>query len=535
MPIDVPPRLLDTLQTVLAEPALSMHWYRLGQALLGEPDTDLRGAVVRGVLNATLEDGLPGFHRSMLAAHCDLGEEFLRAGTELVLRHPTWPAARGQALLALIWHRAMRQGVSRKAFVACAQACGMPALARHLQQRVAASSPPASGRPRRIGQAPRVTVLLTETGPARHPPTQVALLHVAALLRAGFQVQVVSASEWQLPDLSLWLGLPSPWQPLPPPQADLADWREALGDALGPGATLEVTLADLALSPLPRAQVIERHITEFAPDWVVLIGFTSYLAQVIYARYPVVAMSTLSVPPMAPVDVWLSPAYPATMTVTPWHPAMPVGQVVSRQLRLAADPAPATASQAGQVVVSDLAPGTILVLSAGGRLHNELPQAWLGQWQHFLAAHPEVIWLLVGSEKEIPGLGHLIPSHRIRRLGFVPDLPGLMTRVHVVANPPRLGGGTSVAMAIAAGVPVVSYGDCDGGDKVAHWAVADDTAYFALLSLWVTDARARTAAGQAMRELHQLRPDDRQMAQEFLKTGALACERFRQRRLPEGL
>lgn len=529
MSTDVPPRLLDTLQTVLAEPALSMHWWRLGQALLAEPDTDLRGAVVRGVLRAAPENGLPGFHRAMLAAHCDLGEEYLRAGTELVLRHPAWPASRGQALLSLIWHRAMRQGVSRSAFVACARACGMPSLALHLQQQVVGACRPVSRRPRQVGRVPRVTVLLTETGPARHPPTQVALQHAAALLRAGYLVQVVSAFEWQIPDLSLWLGLPSPWRPLPSPQPDLADWRVALGDALESGSTLQVTLADLSLSPLHRAQVLERHVDEFDPDWVVLIGLTSYLAQVMYSRYPIVGMSTLSVPPMAPLDVWLSPTYPARPVVTPWHSFMPVGQVVPRQLRLAADPGPAAVALTGLEINPALPQDSVVVLSAGGRLHNELPRDWLAQWKQFLSTHPEVIWLLVGTDAEIVGLNSLIPSGQVRRMGFVSDLPGLLNHVHIVANPPRLGGGTSVAMAMAAGVPVVSYGDCDGGDKVAHWGVADDTAYFARLSLWVRDVQARAVAGQAMRELYLLRPDDSRMAKDFLSTGALACELFKQR------
>jgi len=519
--------LEDALNHLLVEPEQSVNWSRLNRTLVAVSEPATCKAAVYAILDRVPPVGIAGFYRNLLACRCRLGTSYLRKACDYVLTTKT-PLPRQLAMLSYMWHEALRSGVSREAFRQVCAACAMPELAAQIQSDIAAKAKNWSLRFRR--RRGRVALVLTEAGRAMHPPTRVALDHVAALLRANYSVEIFSAFEWQIADLPEWLGISEAWQPLPPPLENLADWRQYLGEVLTQDISISVTLANRQLSPAYRYHAVLTRLAEFAPEWIVLIGLTSGMAQVLYTHYPVVTMSTLSVPPMVPTDVWLSPAYPPRQEVNPWLDTMPIGRIVPRILRLATSNPVISQNRQNIRAALNLPDTAVVVMSAGGRLNNELPRPWLVQWRNFLAQQSDVVWLLVGTEKEIPDLNNLIPTQQLRRLGFVPDLLTLTAQVDIVANPPRLGGGTSVAIAMAAGVPVVSYVDCDGGDKVAHFAVADDESYFACLGYWVQDESARTEAGAAMRALFESRPDEAQMAREFLDAGNLAMELFRKRR-----
>jgi glycosyltransferase involved in cell wall biosynthesis len=508
----------DALHQLLAEPTQSFLWDNLVQALFNTQDLVLRGQLIGRVLAQAGATGLPGFHAHLLANYCNMGDAHLTVACEALLATQTG-MTRQLALLAYMWRTLMNASPSRSDFLRVGSAWGMADLALSIQQRVVQLSETAGWKfGRRRG---RVAVVLTEASVEGHPPTRGALDHVAVLLRAGYQVQIFSASEWQVAEIWQWLGVGRNFQFLPQPLEGLSDWRAYLGDALGDGANLTYTLIDQALIPERRYAAVLSRLAEFAPEWITLVGLTSGLSQVLYRNYPVVAMSTLSVQPMAPVDVWLSPAYPPQQEVAPWHAQMPIGRVQHRMMRLAEIDRAGARNREALHAQLGLAPGALVVLSAGVRLPSEMPGTWLEQWAIFLAQHPQVVWLLVGTTSEIEGVDALVPTGQIRRLGYVANFADATASVDIVANPRRIGGGTSVAMAMAAGVPVVSYADCDGGDKVQEFAVHDDAAYFLRLGHWVRDAQARADAGEAMRSMLASRPDNRAMAHDFLQAGAL--------------
>jgi len=93
-------------------------------------------------------------------------------------------------------------------------------------------------------------------------------------------------------------------------------------------------------------------------------------------------------------------------------------------------------------------------------------------------------------------------------------------------NPPRVGGGLSVAEAMAASVPVVSLADGDGGSKLGPLAAPEPETYFAQLRQLVTDAGARAEAGAAARARFVTILDVGASGPSLLAACASAIERF---------
>jgi hypothetical protein len=74
----------------------------------------------------------------------------------------------------------------------------------------------------------------------------------------------------------------------------------------------------------------------------------------------------------------------------------------------------------------------------------------------------------------------------------------------IYLNPPRVGGGGTVALAMEQGVAVASLDSGDGGDKLGTLAAANLDAYFAQAARWIADPAARREAGAALkRRFHE--------------------------------
>ncbi|MBV8633244.1 MAG: glycosyltransferase [Burkholderiaceae bacterium] len=101
-------------------------------------------------------------------------------------------------------------------------------------------------------------------------------------------------------------------------------------------------------------------------------------------------------------------------------------------------------------------------------------------------------------------------AHRPAALATVPeeqlplqrhrdDIRGVLRTADIYVNPPRVGGGFSVAEAMAEGLPVTALKNSDGGDKIGDAAASDMDAYFADLEALIADAALRKSRGAAMR------------------------------------
>jgi hypothetical protein len=88
---------------------------------------------------------------------------------------------------------------------------------------------------------------------------------------------------------------------------------------------------------------------------------------------------------------------------------------------------------------------------------------------------------------------------RVRTLGFREDFGAVLLACDLYLNPPRMGGGQSVAAAMAHALPALSLASSDGGDKAGPWAAPDEASYFATLGRWTRDAAERRKAGEGQR------------------------------------
>jgi hypothetical protein len=116
-------------------------------------------------------------------------------------------------------------------------------------------------------------------------------------------------------------------------------------------------------------------------------------------------------------------------------------------------------------------------VTVGTRLHAELNPKWVGAVRQVLDRNPGARWLLVGQEvQHLQGLGLDHPQIVIRP--FERQVQNLLKACDLYLNPPRRGGGHSVACAMHNGLAVLSMRGGDGGDKVGPWGATDDADYF---------------------------------------------------------
>jgi Glycosyl transferases group 1 len=161
-------------------------------------------------------------------------------------------------------------------------------------------------------------------------------------------------------------------------------------------------------------------------------------------------------------------------------------------------PARGPALQRGALGFSDDA---ILLAVVGNRLENDATPAWLDAVDGLLARNPDLRLVFAGTftshEAHCRSRPHL--AAQSRALGFVADVPALLDAVDLYLNPPRHGGGSSAAYALACGVPVAT----DTAGDVAN--VAGDTVLPGIATLdpvlvrWRTDPAWRAQLRQAAR------------------------------------
>jgi len=110
-----------------------------------------------------------------------------------------------------------------------------------------------------------------------------------------------------------------------------------------------------------------------------------------------------------------------------------------------------------------LASTDFVICIVGNRLNDELDRHFMDFLADVIAIDERIKLLLVGaiSEQLQNSLTAALKAESFRHLAFSSDLLGLYRICDLYLNPPRLGGGTSAAFALAASVPVLSlaFGD----------------------------------------------------------------------------
>ncbi len=485
--------LMDRLRQVLEAPYRAQAWHGLYAVLVrtAGPDRQALLAELRKRRPRVGTDAAQAMAGVLAASFLD---SFTADESELALASAACCAAglpydAGVALLNISYARALRSSAGSADFVAMLARAGFVELCQHLGQRLllqrqARPAPSSAAVANTSGHAKlRIAVVAPSLSSGFHAPTLMALSHACLLHDLGHEVRVFAPQEFLMADMPQWLGTP---RDMALGAADRSLWPKP-----GSGA-LAVTLARPDLAMHGRWHGVLDAVDAFAPDSVFFIGPHSPLLTPLHARYWLVGLGSNAVAPLGPLDVWLAPHAAEHGS---WGPEVPVRSIVPHSQRLWVDQAPAAMPRSA----IDVPAQATLWLTSGSRLATEMSAAWCAEMLKALLRHPLAHWLIVSAGRRAPE-GLPLDHPRIHLRGFEKDLGGLMLSSDVYLNPPRLGGGHSVAMAMAHGLPVLALRGGDGGDKLGPLAQPDVACYFSELDRLTLDAAHRGALAAQQRQ-----------------------------------
>lgn len=105
----------------------------------------------------------------------------------------------------------------------------------------------------------------------------------------------------------------------------------------------------------------------------------------------------------------------------------------------------------------DIPEDAFVCVVIGNRLDNEATEEFLNLVDRFIVEEPRAFVVFVGPVTSLPTrVAARAGAGRMRCLGYVDRVHGLMTICDVYLNPRRTGGGASAMQALAAGLPIVS-------------------------------------------------------------------------------
>ena len=509
----------DAVAQVALNPTMTALWKALAGVFRACP-TEARRTLIETEVASTVPDaGLAGFYRATFLAYlADRPAQIERAGALALVALPV-DANRLVAFFNLHWGLAILQPGGHEAFTTRLRQARLAEiqclLGRQLQAGRARRNPAAFGRTGRTGR--KVALVVPHLANANHPPTSMAIEQAALLAGQGLEVTLYACQELDIANASHYLGC---GREVLAPSCDTA-WLAA---RLPCGVTAQV--ADARLSLMRRWQDMLALIDANAPDMVMMVGLGSPLMFPLYASYPVLGLGVHALPPMAPLDAWLS-ADPAPPMAGPaaWHSGLPPAAAHYHPYRARRPDIGAPLARAELGVADD----ALLLVTVGARLADEIDGAWAAHMLALLDANPHAVWLLAGGTGAMPPALDQAAAGRILRVAHRPDIARVVSACDIYVNPPRVGGGLSAAEAMALGVPVVSLTDGDVGAKLGELGQPDIGRYFAYLAELMADRRLRLRDGRRQRALFDATIDLGASAPSLLEAFALAVRRFRAR------
>jgi len=476
--------LRDALDRTLLEPQCARRWHGLAAAWAACPDPAARRSVVDMLASRPDGNARADILRLTFLAQASGNPEFENTAAAKVLAVQPVDPDRLASFMAYQWLSALQHLDGRAQFVRALTAGRLPEMALRLMQSATETLPP-DFSPRAPDEIRRVAVVVPYIGHQLHTPSVLAVEQCALLAAAGLQVQLFSAQELLPPDASLFRG---DGRELALPPLDAQAWAKLLP------AGVRMTISDSRFSLPGRWRKLMPVLAGFNPDVVLLVGLYSPLAAALHTVRPVVGISVNSVPPIAPADVWLA-ADTGIEREGVWGDIFAPPQPVHHPWRVKRSRKqwPLTRAEL------DLNEAAVVWITAGFRLEHEIKPEWADRMLQLMSHHPHVIWLVIGGAGKLPQALRQAAAGRVRAMATRNDLPGLLRISNIYVNPPRMGGGLSVAEAMAEGLAVVSLAGSDGGDKTGELALADMDAYMEHLAALTENPDLRREMGQALR------------------------------------
>lgn len=508
--------LIDNLQRTLANPTASQRWHALLELYIKETREDVKDKVRQALLAGVPKRGVQGFLLTTFLYDVTGQESYLvEAGALLQTLEPLDPD-RHMAFAVYVWGVFISKGGDRARFVDVLRRMGVhESIAKAGQHLLGAASKTLPART--IDKVRKVALVAAYIGQDSHAPTPLALRHAKLLQSLGYEVQLFAAQEMRVQDMESFFGNAARLTTFPP---DFAELKKAVPTGVN------LTLSDDRFSMMRRWSDLMVSIGKFDPDLVMFVGLNSPLMMPLHQARPVLGLCVHAVQPMAVADVWLAADQAqAGVEGKVWSPALPPALGFYHPFRINLKPLGPTLRRA-DLGVRDNA---IVLLSVGARLNHEVAGPWGERMAAFLLRHPEVQWLLVGGVATRPDALAAVPKEQTALHAYRNDMRNVMQTADIYVNPPRVGGGFSVAEAMAEGLAVTAFANSDGGDKIGAAAVSDIDAYFNELEALVGDAALRRSRGEAMRKLFAETLDLDNSGESLRRACDLTLERFRQR------
>ena len=477
--------LLDALDRCLKDPRCASRWHGLMAVWEACPDQAARQSAVDVLADLPDGDARTDVLRLTFLARATGESRYEQAAATRVLEIEPEDEDRLAAFMAFRWLSALQELDGRPDFIAALAGGRVPEMAARLM-RGAVATIPGGFQPRVPEEIRRIAVVVPYVGHQFHTPSMMAVEQCAVLAGEGCQVRIFSAQELTPPDAAQFRGDGRDLK-LPPLNARV--WGQLL-----PAGT-DMTISDNRFSLPGRWRKLMPLLAGFDPDAVLLVGLFSPLAAALYTLRPVVGISVNSVPPVAPVDVWLC-ADPEAKRPELWGAVFPPPVPAFHPWKLRRSKTEWSVRRTDLGLDRD----TVVWITAGFRLEHEIRGDWAGRMLHLMSRYPDVVWLLVGGEGKLPDALRSSPPGRIRALATRDDLPGVLRCADIYVNPPRMGGGFSVAEAMAEGLPVTSLSGSDGGDKVGELALPDIDAYLERLAALSGNPVLRRETGELLRQ-----------------------------------
>ncbi|SEE00698.1 Glycosyltransferase involved in cell wall bisynthesis [Pseudomonas mohnii] len=473
---------LDALETVKRAAHSSLLWQRLCK-YVGELPGDARAQMVQRITALEVAPGQAEWLRCSVLA--DLTKDPLWYARQGAQADASWPADALMSLLGLAWHNALARATDRTQMIERLRNVDVLRLQRLIAAQLAAPQRPAPAKP--IGRPGtrrlRIALYTPHIASPNHGGTLFSLNVMSVLAQASVDFHTFTAQENAIPAIGSYLGGNEYVVPVIA-QPQTLQLKRA-GEA-------PITLPNPDLSLHGRLQSVSDAIDAFAPDVVLFVGFISPLVHSLYERYPVLGLSVHAMPPLAPVDSWLC-ADPHTDAACWQGLPEPVAYPFTYRFW------PVGQAAAVPLTSLNLPAGATVLISVGYRLEVELTAEWQARMLALVDRHPDTYWLLVGVGENVAM--HSLPRHaRIYRVSPQAQVQAWLAASDIFVNPPRVGGGGAVAMAMEQGVAVAALCDGDAGDKLGPFAAQSIDQYFATLEDWIAQPEVRSQAGAALKE-----------------------------------
>jgi glycosyltransferase involved in cell wall biosynthesis len=480
--------LIDHLNRALQNPTASQRWHALLETYVAETNEELRSRVRARLAAGVPKQGIAGFMLTTFLFEVTGDVSRLIEAAALLQTITPLDPDRLMAFCVYIWGIFIARGGGRLAFVDILRKMCVPQLVASMGVQVAERGM-ALFPPRPVETIRKVALVASYIGQDSHAPTPLALQHARLLRDLGYEVRLFSPQELRVPDMAEYFGNSARLTTFPPNYAKL---KASMPDGV------EAALSDDRFSLTRRWDDLLRSIAGFDPDLVMFVGLNSPLVSALYQARPVLGLCVHAMQPMTPVDVWLTADQAQGGIAAPmWAPHLPPALGHYHPFRVQLKPAGDDLQRAGL----DLREDAIVLLSVGARLHAEIEGPWAGRMIALLQRHPNVQWLMVGGAAKRPDALAALSEAQLPVQAYREDIRSVMRTADIYVNPPRVGGGFSVAEAMAEGLPVTAMQNSDGGDKIGSAAADGLDAYFADLEALIADAGLRQRRGAAMREL----------------------------------